>query len=410
MMKRRSNNHDDDSNAGSDDGSDDDRGSGLLSFQRRKSGLRGWGWLRAPVSRHKALLYLAVLVAVALSVSRHVQLLGVARKSGDTATLGGRHGGEQQPLLVRKEDVVYSHEYRTPIVIEEYKLIFFAIPKVACTAWKLLFHRMIGQGEWLVTRQRDVDGRKGGYHLHDPSKNKLRHLSDYNLTRASQIMQDPTWTKAVFVRNPHERLLSAYLDKGPRVNFTVIQNKCCPLKKKKGHEKMNVETTGCMDEDGKRNLDDFFRFMSASPRRACRENLHWLPQSDFFDGTKYYPFVNFVGHFDSLADDAERLLKRIGAWEEHGKTGWGPNGTSPIFDRDNKDGRWHATAHVASPEASSAAGTAVSSSEGERKLDKLRKYYRNQAFFDEVTQFYEEDYRNPIFNLQVPVTGGELIS
>ena len=41
--------------------------------------------------------------------------------------------------------------------------------------------------------------------------------------------------------------------------------------------------------------------------------------------------MDFVGNFSNLAEDAELLLRRIGAWDEYGRDGWGARGQSPIF-------------------------------------------------------------------------------
>ncbi|CAM9749402.1 unnamed protein product, partial [Sphacelaria rigidula] len=38
----------------------------------------------------------------------------------------------------------------------------------------------------------------------------MKHITP---ARATEIMNDPTWTRAVFLRDPAERLLSCYLDK-----------------------------------------------------------------------------------------------------------------------------------------------------------------------------------------------------
>ncbi len=36
-----------------------------------------------------------------------------------------------------------------------------------------------------------------------------------------------------------------------------------------------------------------------------------------------WDFINFVGHFDSIAQDAQKILKQVGAWESFGSDGWG---------------------------------------------------------------------------------------
>jgi hypothetical protein len=47
--------------------------------------------------------------------------------------------------IVKKSDIIMSKPLHTnPIVVEEYKLIFFPVPKVGCSEWKLLLRRMMG--------------------------------------------------------------------------------------------------------------------------------------------------------------------------------------------------------------------------------------------------------------------------
>ena len=45
----------------------------------------------------------------------------------------------------------------------------------------------------------------------------------------------------------------------------------------------------------------------------------------------YYEQQDFVGHFEQAQRDAKALLKRIGAWDEYGRTGWGTSGGDAIF-------------------------------------------------------------------------------
>jgi len=81
-----------------------------------------------------------------------------------------------------------------------------------------MFHKMIG--ERLPENYTWMD-------LHQPKRNKLSYLSYryFNLTYANSMLLDPKWTKALFVRNPHERLVSAYLDKGIRSD--EVTRSCC---------------------------------------------------------------------------------------------------------------------------------------------------------------------------------------
>ena len=89
---------------------------------------------------------------------------------------------------------VAHHVYISP----ENKLLITTIPKVACTEFMKLMIRMSGARNWRMDP-------------HFRPKNPV--LSRLKPPEASAILNDRSWTKAVFFRDPAERLLSAYLDK-----------------------------------------------------------------------------------------------------------------------------------------------------------------------------------------------------
>ena len=106
-----------------------------------------------------------------------------------------------------------THEHKIPIkytwadkrlvahhvyINQRHKLMITTIPKVACTEFMRLMIRMTGARNWRM----------------DPHfRPKNPTLSRLVPPEASAILNDRSWTKAVFFRDPAERLLSAYLDK-----------------------------------------------------------------------------------------------------------------------------------------------------------------------------------------------------
>jgi hypothetical protein len=46
---------------------------------------------------------------------------------------------------------------------------------------------------------------------------------------------------------------------------------------------------------------------------------------------KYWPYITFVGHMETVYDDSRRFLEQIGASDEHGMSGWGENETESVF-------------------------------------------------------------------------------
>lgn len=274
----------------------------------------------------------------------------VESASTDDTEIESSNDESQVQDLVAADDYIYRRGRLSPVVIERYKLVFFFIPKNACTVWKLLFQRML---------QVDIDQSKQAQAaVHDPSKNGLVYLYDYNLTAANAMMRDPSWTKAIFVRSPHERLLSAYLDKGVGTEFRFVHKACC-------RQKMD-----CL-QPGHQSLADFLNVST-----KCFDQ-HWMPQA-YRVTAKLWPMINYVGHMESLAEDAEQLLRRIGAWDDFGATGWGLAHNESIFS--TGDGRKHATS----------------------AKERLDQYYDDELR-ERVSQVYWMDYESPYMNLSLPI-------
>lgn len=257
--------------------------------------------------------------------------------------------------LVKPGDTIYYIENdipewdMSPIVVEDFKLIFFTIPKVGCTVWKQLFRRMMGLPDW-----RHQDEEEGV--PHSPYTNGLKYLYNYTLEEASRMMTDPEWTRAIMVRDPKHRFLSAFLDKAMGNYHKHIIKRCCP-------------DESCV-EGATESLGGFLRLA-----QRC-EDGHWKPQHLRME-SKFWPYVDHVGHVENAAHDARELLERVGAWESHGMSGWGPYHNQSIFE--SKDGEGGAGNHATWSQW------------------KVWKWYtpETEAL---VESFYQSDYENPLFN------------
>jgi Sulfotransferase family len=256
-------------------------------------------------------------------------------RDGKVRVLRGDH------IYYRDHDISWDS---SPIVIESHKLIFFTIPKVGCTVWKQLFRRMMGHADW--SSQDDQRGLP-----HNPATNGLVYLSDLDLDRANHIMKSPDWTRAIMVRDPKQRLLSAFLDKSVRNFHQHIIDRCCPLDQ------------SCVPDA--QTMPGFLRLC-----RRCADD-HWRPQNDRVDD-KFWPYMDVVLHVEQAANDAEQLLRRINAYDEYGASGWGQTGTSTIFQRG--DGGVHSNFVEW----------------------QVWKWY-TPAIEEQVVQFYQQDYDHPLF-------------
>jgi hypothetical protein len=260
-------------------------------------------------------------------------------------------------LLVQPEDYVYLRNDwdAAPIVIEKYKLIFFTVPKAGCTVWKLLFRRIMGYADWQTVDWNTMLP-------HHPERNGLKYLYDYSMEEASAMLTSSQYTKAIFVRDPKERLLSAYLDKALRNNGDYVRARCCYLYGK------------CVPH-AQESLEGFLNLTA-----SC-DDIHWRPQGKRME-SKYWPYLNFVGHLETAQADAKRLLQSLRdvdgkttAWNLYGSSGWGTFGNQSMFE--SCDGREHDT----------------------NADSQVKAYYTSLSFEQRVEQFYQSDYTNPKLNI-----------
>jgi hypothetical protein len=205
--------------------------------------------------------------------------------------------------LIRTNDYIFSKQDfdSSPIVLERYKLVFFTVAGVGDVTWRCLFRRMMGHSDWQNTT-RQLDG--------------LSYLYEFNVQEATTMMTSTEYTRAMFVRDPEQRILSSYLETVVKGNGTYFRQACCPF------EGGGDEDKDCVPQA--RNISKFLKLTS-----VC-DDPYWRPQSRKME-PKYYPLLNFIGHYETAKEDAQRLLQRIGGWDEYGQTGWGEDGTQAIF-------------------------------------------------------------------------------
>jgi hypothetical protein len=218
---------------------------------------------------------------------------------------------------VLSDDIIYTKGARSTFVIPEYKLIFFTFPKVACSEWKRMFMRINGNENWCKIRN---------FNAHDPKLNGIKVLSDYPTEIATAMLTSPSWTRAAIVREPKERVLSAFLDK-------AVKERNCD----KGCYYITHCCNKISDEEDKeeciengQDFKSFLTFVGKYPKKCM--DVHWEAQMAKIDA-KWWPYIDFIGYQNNLVEDAKTLLKTLTstkdpiegrtAWERYGKSGWG---------------------------------------------------------------------------------------
>ena len=104
--------------------------------------------------------------------------------------------GEQCSMKLANPSFIEEADFTRFIVIDKLKFVFCFIPKVSCTTWKRTLYTAKNPGKVLESNPHN--------------KRLFKWLKDYSPDERKEILD--TFYKAMFVREPFERLAAAYRD------------------------------------------------------------------------------------------------------------------------------------------------------------------------------------------------------
>ena len=191
----------------------------------------------------------------------------------------------------------FSGPFDRMMVFPQHKLAFCGIPKVGITNWIKFLRFVLGANDYLS-------------HPHFKKDKKYFFFDNFQWEQQERILNDPSWTKAVFLRQPAERILSAYKDR--------IE----------GQSHKSRVGTNYVDLD----FDEFLaKLETAVPDpKNCPTYLtgeswcmdpHWRPQYYSCAMYEHLPNMDFVGSLERgvVANHTRALLERVGLWDSHGR-------------------------------------------------------------------------------------------
>lgn len=202
------------------------------------------------------------------------------RNNSNSSSILGVRATDRQGVVVSVDNM---------LVNKEHKFLFCPIQKAGSSLWSQLFLRMQGDPHWF----------EPPWHKKLPTMKNLK-LSNEELTN---IMNDPSWTKAVFFRDPSRRLLSAY--------------KYCISNKHQVNHYRNWMTKLTKSENF-----SWPAFYESVTSELKHQNLHWRPQVDFCGLHRFYPLYNFIGNLELSWLHGPMLLRKLGIWEKYGAREW----------------------------------------------------------------------------------------
>lgn len=190
-----------------------------------------------------------------------------------------------------KDGVVFKSE-RAFLVNHKCKYIYCPIPKVGCTSLKL----------WLLLTSSYQDKKRIVEFLHTREFHEEIHrvfsLEKYDNREIKKLLEDPEYFKFCVVRNPWERLASAYIDKFVRAR-----------RYEDFVQEVIVQIKGVDGSRGASQGISFAEFVDyVCEETDDRLNVHWRPQYCFMGDVEF----DFIGRLEEMDAVYEVLVERTG--------------------------------------------------------------------------------------------------
>lgn len=187
------------------------------------------------------------------------------------------------------------HSYQYMYVNDEYKFIFCTMPKLACTNWKRVFLALND----IPNKNYIMNELKIG-HVHGMYGHHAKTLDKYSQPEIQERLQ--TYKKIIFVRDPFERIVSAFKDKMFRndsIWFRDIAKKIIQLKRRDGTPKT-----------GNVKFLEFVQYLTDPDTFQSSYEQHWAKYINLCQ-----PCIlryDFIGKFETMDADVDLAFKYMG--------------------------------------------------------------------------------------------------
>lgn len=208
-----------------------------------------------------------------------------------------RHHSNNAPVSAAH---ILSHPFASRLIVSEHaRLIYCPIPKAANSNWKYLIRKF--------ERRHDYTNLSVAHRV---NASRFRYLTDYSVDEAHRLLNDASYLKFVFVRDPYQRLLSCYMDKFRNTNAVYVANEYTPFL-------AQLYSWPIARRLAARHAarPSFTAFVDQLARQTPQQmNAHWMPQT-LHCGIGIMPY-DFIGRMETLHTDAAYVLRRIGRANE----------------------------------------------------------------------------------------------
>ncbi|XP_034031882.1 carbohydrate sulfotransferase 8-like [Thalassophryne amazonica] len=188
-----------------------------------------------------------------------------------------------------------SHRQISRVYVEDRsKLLYCEVPKAGCSNWKRVLMVLGGS----ATSTRDIPHDAAHY------ANHLRRLESYDRPGITERLH--SYMKVLFVREPFERLVSAFRDKfeSPNSYYHPVFGRAIISKYRANATRAALRTGAGV------TFREFIQYL-LDVRRPVGMDIHWEPVIQLCSPCLLR--YSFIGKFESLEEEANYLLQSVGA-------------------------------------------------------------------------------------------------
>lgn len=200
--------------------------------------------------------------------------------------------------LVAHKNTIKKDDLYSILVNDQYGFMYCQIPKVACTNWRRVL--LVLTGFYNTTEAAELKAK----HVHDSYDRDLTYLSE--LSTGGITYRVKKYKKFLFVREPFERLLSAFRNKIQNHQNAYFFDKFSrKILKKFRNRNMTSETMRRSNV----TFIEFVRYLLDPSTRKKGLNDHW----EHFN-TLCHPCLlkyDFIGKYETLDRDAYFILRNL---------------------------------------------------------------------------------------------------